>query len=125
MKEKYFLQNKSIYDMLLHSHWLRRKKIQHDWINKKKGIANMPKVPFYKRNHISTIVSRICLRSMTVYCCWLLINLISMKKPSTRNFISKSTVCSFMYFLVAMLEYDCFFCYIFILIFSASIFINM
>ena len=38
MKKKYFLQNKPIYDMLLHSHWLRRKKIQNDRMNKKKSM---------------------------------------------------------------------------------------
>ena len=38
MKKKYFLQNKPIYDMLLHSHWLRRKKIQNDRTNKKKSM---------------------------------------------------------------------------------------
>ena len=86
--------------------------------------VNMPKGTFSNINHLSTILSRICIKSMTRYYCWLLINLISMKKLSTRDFINESAACSFKYFFVATVEYDCTFCYIFILILSTIIFIN-
>ena len=50
---------------------------------------------FYKHSQFSTIFSHICIRLLTRYYCWILIDLIVLKQPFTQGQISNKLTQSF------------------------------